>query len=131
VVTLRITLHCSYCGKRAELVTGREVYPHRPDLYHLKFYRCVPCDARVGLHPDGRRPLGPMANATLRALRIRAHDLFDAHWLTAPNRKAARERAYEWLAESLGISRDECHIGYTNEAECQAIIEFLETGAKP
>lgn len=36
---------CDYCDKPAELVTGAEVYPHRPDLHHKKFWLCKPCDA--------------------------------------------------------------------------------------
>lgn len=124
------------CGRVAELVTGEAVYPHRPDLFHLRFYRCVPCDARVGVHrnDDKARPLGPLAGPRLRALRIEAHDLFDEFWIhyeTRGERRRARERAYVWLADQLGIHRDECHIGYTNEAECQAIIDFLRTGASP
>lgn len=121
------------CGRLAELVTGKEVYPHRADLFHLKFYRCAPCDTRVGVHPDGR-PLGPLAGAHLRALRIEAHDLFDRFWADKPTsweRRRSRDAAYVWLAKRLGISRDECHIGLTNEDECQQIIDFLRTGASP
>ena len=28
---------CNYCGRPAMLVTGRSIYPHRPDLYKNKY----------------------------------------------------------------------------------------------
>ena len=50
------TVKCSYCGNDAELVGGESVYPHRPDLYYLKFYQCLPCDAWVGCHRGTTKP---------------------------------------------------------------------------
>lgn len=77
-----MTVICSYCNKPAELVTGKEIYPHRPDLYPKKFWRCRPCTAYVGCHKpnagygDGTRPLGRLANAELRAAKSAAHAAF-------------------------------------------------------
>lgn len=32
-----IMVSCPYCGERAKLVTGKDLYPHRPDLYAKPF----------------------------------------------------------------------------------------------
>lgn len=46
---------CDYCGNDAMLVSGRAIYPHRPDLFRLNFWQCAPCDAYVGCHKrEGR-----------------------------------------------------------------------------
>ena len=47
------SVDCDYCQKPAELVTGATIYPHRNDLAHLRFWRCVPCEAYVGCHKAG------------------------------------------------------------------------------
>lgn len=41
---------CDYCGNKAAQVTGRKIYPHRPDLFSLRFWHCEPCKAWVGCH---------------------------------------------------------------------------------
>ena len=41
---------CPYCGKRAKIVTGDVIYPHRKDLADQKFHLCTPCEAYVGCH---------------------------------------------------------------------------------
>lgn len=68
---------CDYCGDAAKLVTGKAIYPHRPDLFRLHFWQCEPCGAYVGCHKkeggngDGTKPLGRIANAELRAAKTR------------------------------------------------------------
>lgn len=57
---------CDYCNKDAELVGGDIIYPHRPDLYELKFYYCAVCEAWCGCHRGTTKPLGRLANAELR-----------------------------------------------------------------
>jgi len=61
-----MTIICNYCGNNAEMVSGDAIYPHRPDLYHRKFYRCQPCGAYVGCHEGTDKPLGRLANAELQ-----------------------------------------------------------------
>lgn len=111
---------CPYCGKEAQLVNGDTIYPHRPDLAHLRFYVCQPCDARVGCHPGTARPLGRLANAELRQAKMEAHAAFDPLWRSGLMK---RRDAYGWLAERLGIERDQCHIGYMDVVECRRVVE--------
>ncbi len=117
---------CDYCHGEAKLVSGREIYPHRPDLVAKQFWRCEPCDAYVGCHRrhpkdnrDGTKPLGRLANAELRREKQRAHAAFDPIWKSGQMRRKA---AYAWLAEQLGISRANCHIGMMDVDACRAVV---------
>jgi len=120
---------CPYCDNPAELVDGTTVYPHRPDLGHLKFWNCAPCNAYVGTHKNSRRhkPLGRLANAELRNWKGFAHGAFDPLWETMvirDNIKAvkARGRAYKWLAAQLEIDIKDCHIGMFDVAMCKRVV---------
>ncbi len=119
---------CPYCDKPAPLVTGRDVYPHRPDLFDKPFYACLPCGAWVGCHPGTTKRLGRLANAEGRRLKRAAHAVFDPLWKDG---KMKRKDAYRWLADKLGIAPERCHIGYFNESECERVIEVCHKGATP
>lgn len=110
---------CPYCGQQSELTTGAVLYPHRPDLHDLRFYRCAPCGAWVGCHKGTLNPLGRLANADLRKAKGRAHEAFDPLWKSG---LLPRHEAYGELASELGISRERCHIGYFDVAECERVI---------
>jgi hypothetical protein len=120
---------CDYCGEKAKLVTGKEIYPHRPDLYKKDFWSCEPCDAYVGCHPKTIDPLGRLAKADLRSAKSAAHRAFDPLW-RGDNKQFSRSKAYNWLANELGIPKDECHIGWFDLAMCQKVEqvsnEFFE-----
>ncbi|WP_353957263.1 zinc-finger-containing protein [Pelomonas sp. SE-A7] len=129
---------CNYCGKPAELVPGRTVYPHRTDLHELLLWRCVPCDAQVGCHragarvnvgedvlvdSDGTIPLGRLANAPLRSARVRAHDLFERLWLEG---RKTRTQAYGWMAAVLGIHPDSARFALLEADQCWALVDAIE-----
>lgn len=124
-------LHCPYCDRPAVLTTGARIYPHRPDLFALKFWQCAPCEAWVGCHKvgrgygDGTRPLGRLANAELRAAKSAAHAAFDPLWMAKGNKGEARKRAYRWLAQELRISEANCHIGMFDVAQCRAVVDAV------
>lgn len=127
---------CDYCQHSAQLVGGEAVYPRRPDLHHLRFWRCMPCDAWVGCHKGTERPLGRLANAQLRTAKVTAHVAFDELWKrTTPAGSYSRTGAYRWLAERLGIEVEGCHIGMFDVKTCQRVVEICKrslgmTGAK-
>lgn len=112
---------CDYCGRQTDKVTGADIYPHRPDLKSKVIYRCVPCKAHVGCHPGTDRPLGRLANADLRKAKMAAHAAFDP---------SARAEAYQWLAEALGISRDDCHIGMFDVETCKRVVLLCRDQAR-
>ncbi|WP_218065758.1 zinc-finger-containing protein [Escherichia coli] len=110
---------CDYCGNKAALVTGRKIYPHRPDLYSLQFWHCEPCKAWVGCHKNSdAHPLGRLANAELRLAKSAAHREFDPLWKSGG---MTRKQAYQWLSKQLGIPVENCHIGMFDVATCQRV----------
>lgn len=114
-----MSVKCDYCGNDAEKVTGADVYPHRPDLSEKIIYRCTPCEAHVGCHPGSDKPLGRIANKTLRKAKMEAHAAFDPLWR---GRKMSRGMAYAWLAQSLNMRPDDCHIGMMDVADCKRVV---------
>ena len=112
-------MKCPYCGGDVQLVSGRAIYPHRPDLSHKSFYQCAPCDAYVGCHPGTTNAMGRLANAELRVAKMKAHTAFDPIWKIG---KMKRCSAYAWLAKALGIDQKDCHIGMFNSDECRRVV---------
>ena len=119
---------CSYCGAIATLVSGAQLYPHRPELVERRFWECAACQAWVGCHtprgdddPECPRPLCTLADASLRRWRNSAHALFDPLWQSG---QMTRGQAYEWLAKKMGLSKAQCFIGGFTEAQCKAAVEI-------
>lgn len=129
-----MSVACPYCARPAELVGGNAIYPNRPDLFAKWFWKCSPCGAWVGCHPpvrhprrpgigDGTVPMGRLANAELRKAKQAAHAAFDPLW---KSRQMTRAAAYAWLAEQLGISVSNCHIGMFDVDGCKAVIAAVQ-----
>ena len=113
-------MRCPYCNNKAILVTGKIIYPHRPDLADRTFWLCGPCDAYVGTHKNSNnKPLGRLANAELRKAKQKVHNHFDPLWKSG---RMSRSKAYEWLAKELGISKSKCHIGMFDIMMCERAI---------
>jgi hypothetical protein len=117
-----MSLYCQYCKQPAKLVPGDLVYAHRPDLANCWFWECQPCDARVGCHPGTTRNLGILAKPELRRLKSLVHASLDPLWHDGSKK---RSEAYAWLADGLGIPRDECHVGMFTEDRCRAALAFI------
>lgn len=128
-------IKCQYCLEDAVLVTGKEVYPHRPDLVEKKFWKCPgQCDAYVGCHlPNkalgyrGTEPMGVLANPELRRAKMAAHAALDPFWKAAGIK---RHVAYRWLAEQLGIHEEACHIGMFTVDQCKQVVAAVERMVK-
>jgi hypothetical protein len=114
-------MKCPYCGNDAELKTGYHVYPHRPDLAHLKIWACDPCDAWVGTHKNSptHAPLGRLANAELRRAKMAAHAAFDPLWKSG---QMTRKEAYKRLSEKMGLTKEQTHIGMFDVEQCRAVV---------
>lgn len=122
-----ITVTCPYCGHAAELVDSSVVYGRS----YGKVWLCRPCQAWVGCHKNSRRhaPLGRLANAELRAAKQEAHAAFDRLWQAKMRhhnvpQSEARPAAYRWLAEQMGMSKADCHIGKMDVQECRRVVEI-------
>jgi hypothetical protein len=103
---------CPYDAGRVLLVTGREVYPYRPDLFSKLIWRCETCGAYTGCHPGTTKRVGRLANAETRALKVAAHDAFDALWKSG---RMSRTKAYAWLRKQTGLPERDCHIGWMDD----------------
>lgn len=113
---------------------------------HGPFYGCnryPECKATHGAHPDGS-PLGVPADERTRKARMRAHREFDRLWKNAPQfysiqeeqgtpergraiqriQRAARPRAYRWLADRLSMDVDDCHVGMMDEFTCELVVRL-------
>lgn len=122
------TKRCRYCDQPACLLRrGQEGYPYGTDYGPM--WVCVRCKAWVGCHPGTEKPLGGLANAELRAWKVKAHAAFDPLWQGKMRRDRcrkdqARRAGYAWLARQLGIDVNRCHIGYMNIDECKKVVEI-------
>lgn len=116
---------CAYCNNPAPLVKGDAIYPHRPDLFDLNFYQCVPCKAYVGCHKGTDNPLGRLANAELRQWKSNAHKVFDLIWREGHMK---RKDAYKALAAEMGIEPKKCHIGMFDVQQCKQVYAICKSG---
>lgn len=116
-------ISCQYCNQPAQLLRGSELHRGRDDLSEQFFWVCRPCDAWVGCHPRSDRPLGTLAQLSLRRWRSRAHELFDPLWRREPKKRSQR---YRWLADRLGIHPDQCHIGMFTIEQCKKVVEICK-----
>lgn len=122
-----MTIYCCECKKDvvARLTNGREIYPHRSDLYSHPFWKCDSCFNYVGCHHKTKsktRPLGCIPNGELRSARQKIHALLDPIW---KNGKAYRSAIYAALAKELGLK--EYHTAEIKSVEEAAkVCEFLK-----
>lgn len=101
----------------ARLTNGAEIYPHRPDLRKLPFWRCDTCDGYVGCHhktTDRTRPLGVIPTAELRTARNQIHRMIDPLWR---NNKITRKRLYKRISDELGYSFHSARMKSMSEVE--------------
>ena len=103
---------CRYCGGKIRVVPAEQIYgkaaAERLNLQTEYIHQCQNCNARVGCHKGTKRPLGSVANETLRLKRMETHHVFDSFW----RRKGmTRTQAYRWLAKKLDLPVKRTHIG--------------------
>lgn len=130
-----MNITCPYCKGPATYYESSAPFYQGRDYGAL--WACVPCDAQVGTHPDGR-PLGTLANKRLRIERKRVKEFFNPLWMDVhaayPGipirvghvRQIMRTRAYQWLAEQMKLSAEECHVAMFDEARCRWAIQIIE-----
>jgi hypothetical protein len=96
-----MTIWC--CGCECEVKafhkTGKDIYPHRPDLATKQFWQCATCGNYVGCHPGGKKPLGNIPTPELRNARSHVHAILDPIWKT---KRMARGAIYAKISERIG-----------------------------
>lgn len=118
------------CGCRSEvdacLITGREIYPHRPDLYDLPFWKCGTCGNYVGCHhktADRTKPLGCIPTPEIRQARSRLHALLDPLWKSG---QFTRKHIYAHITKATGKQFHSADIRSVEEAgQLCAIVREL------
>lgn len=117
---------CDYCKNPAQLVNGKQIYPHLPHLWEKMFWHCDPCKAYVGCHKNSQdhKPLGSLANAELRYWKRKAHASFDPIW---QNGEIKRREAYKLLAQKMEIKFKDCHIGMFDIEQCREVVKIASS----
>lgn len=116
-VTSRV-IFCCGCSRdvEARLTDGASVYPHRPDLAALPFWRCDACGNYVGCHhktTDCTRPLGIIPTPEIRNARKHIHTILDPLWKSG---RLRRGDLYARLSAHLGYEYHTAEIRTIEEA---------------
>ena len=123
-MNLKIPRICRYCGGPIRLVPAKLIYgesTHRLGMDNENIYQCQNCNARVGCHKGTTRPLGDVANETLRLKRMETHQVFDAFWKSM---HMTRTQAYKWLSQQMRLPKKNAHIGGFEMDQCQQVINM-------
>ena len=112
-------MKCPYCGNKAKLVKGTEIYCGFKNLADKWFWECLPCSAHVGCHGKTTNALGSLARIDLRQQRITAHHYFDRIWGA---QRRSRKVAYQMLCRELDLPHTECHIAMFDMETCTKVI---------
>ena len=120
---------CNLCGGLVEHISNAEIYGRAYGSGYC--YRCRSCNAYVGTHKN--RPkiaFGILANAGMRKMKMKCHDVFDNLWRfkAGDERQQYREKYYEALAKRLNIDKSACHFGYFDMAMLKRAYEILISG---
>lgn len=97
-------IHCCGCNEKvdARLTDGGEIYPHRPDLKSIPFWKCDTCGNYVGCHHKTKnptQPLGIIPTPELRNARNHIHRILDPLWTDG---KIKRRELYKAISDKLG-----------------------------
>lgn len=103
------TIYCVGCSREVEarLTNGGEIYPHRPDLASLPFWKCDKCDNYVGCHhksSEPTKPKGIIPTKEVRGYRFKLHRLIDPMWQKTNNPKQMRRKLYAMMSTELGYT---------------------------
>ncbi len=97
------------CGCKMDvsprLTDGREIYPHRDDLFSLPFWKCDGCGNHVGCHhktKDPTKPLGNIPTKEIRNARQYIHKILDPIW---KEKRMPRGKVYAIIARELGCEQ--------------------------
>jgi len=126
-------IYCCQCEVKinARLTDGQEIYPHRPDLQDLPFWKCDDCKGFVGCHHktrDRTNPLGNIPTPELKDARKHIHAFLDPMWINKPNKRKARKNVYDYLSENLGFNYHTADLKTIEEARTtyRLLIKYKE-----
>ena len=96
-------IYCCGCNDKidARLTDGSEIYPHRPDLHALPFWKCDACNLFVGCHhktDNPTRPLGCIPTKEIKEVRKHLHAIIDPLW---KSKKISRKKLYDTITRRM------------------------------
>jgi hypothetical protein len=111
-------IRCCGCGEKVEarLTSGMEIYPHRPDLANLPFWKCDGCGNYVGCHHKTKNPTQPLGNIPtpeLRNARQHIHRILDPLWKSG---RFKRNDIYAKLSDHMGFEYHTAQLRSLEEA---------------
>lgn len=123
-----IDLHpttCNLCGGKVVLISNSKIYGR--EYGSGLCYFCTECGAYVGTHqPRPTEAMGVLSNKEMRDMKMKCHDLFDAHWKSSRHKKIARNKAYSDLANKMHIKVSDCHFGYFDMEQLNKAYKILK-----
>lgn len=127
-----MTLYCCGCSTdvNARLTDGREIYPHRPDLYSLPFWRCDNCKNYVGCHHKSKNrthPLGCIPTPEIKEARKKIHAIIDPMWKSGA---MTRKDVYEAISKAVGWKYHTAKIRTIDEARAAYMAALSITASK-
>jgi hypothetical protein len=113
-----MNIFCCGCfdSVKARLTDGREIYPHRKDLWSLPFWICDKCSNYVGCKHKTSVPTDPLGNIPtkeLRDARQHIHKILDPIWKSG---KISRNKLYRTVSDRLGYEYHTAEIRTIEEA---------------
>lgn len=131
-MTETMELYCCQCGDvTARLTDGSEIYPHRPDLHSLPFWKCDQCGNFVGCtHKTKERtkPLGCIPTPEIREARKKIHVLLDSIW---KGKLLSRADVYAAISQEIGREYHTANIRSMEEArQVYGVVQALLRRAK-
>ena len=103
---------CNICGQNTVIFASNSII-YGKEYGSGKCYYCTNCGAYVGTHkPRPEEAMGILATKEMRDMKTKCHALFDSHWKNEKDKRSARNKAYEQLANDMEISVKECHFGW-------------------
>ena len=121
---------CPYCKSKAFLRPANVVYGISPRSTGKHLYVCANwprCDAYVSAHHRDKRPMGGLANGSLRHKRILAHKALEEYRkLTRMDKWAV----YIWLEGKLGLGEHQIHIAKFSDVMCDRVISICEAACR-
>jgi hypothetical protein len=124
-------IHCCQCKEKvdARLTDGSEIYPHRPDLEIIPFWKCDTCGNHVGCHhktSNPTQPLGCIPSAEIKKARSHIHKILDPLWKYMGHK---RHKVYKCISNEIGWRYHTAQIRTIEEArEIYKIIMKIHTG---
>ena len=127
----KYNLKCPYCGAPAICRPASSVYGANTINRGSYLYVCSrwpACDSYVSAHKKDRKPMGTMANRSLRQKRILAHQALKR---LQKERHMDKWAAYIWLQAKLDLDESQAHIGMFSEQMCEKVISLCRSPATP